>query len=465
MYNWKQYKLCELAEVQLSNVDKKTTTDEKTIRLCNYTDVYNNAFIDNEKSKNFMIATCNDNEFNKFLLKEGQVAITKDSETTDDIGVPTYIANDFQDVVLGYHLSLITPNRNKLDGKFLHYWLNTKQAKYYFTHNSGGSGQRCSLSLDAIKSTPIFIPAIETQKLIGNILFDLDSKIEINNRINAELEAMAKTIYDYWFVQFDFPDKNGKPYKSSGGIMVYNKELNREIPSGWEVDILAELIDGDKSGDWGKEKLSGNYTLKVNCIRGTDLNGLNGRESLDSPLRYILEKNKDKILKANDIIIEISGGSTNQSTGRMAFITVEALERFNNPIICSNFCKAISLKEEKHLFFFTLLWNEIYNNNILFNWEGKTSGIKNLLFDSFVEHYKTVIPPNELIEKFNSILQPFEKMKQKKLLENQQLTELRDWLLPMLMNGQVTVKDAEEIINKNTTTPKAAEPKAKYKAK
>ena len=99
MDSWKQYKLSDVADVLLSNVDKKTNQNERKIRLCNYTDVYKNSFINIEKSQSFMIATCNDDEYKKFILRKGQVAITKDSETSDDIGVSTYISDDFQDVV------------------------------------------------------------------------------------------------------------------------------------------------------------------------------------------------------------------------------------------------------------------------------------------------------------------------------------------------------------------------------
>ena len=258
MSNWKQQKLGIVADVKLSNVDKLTIENERVVRLCNYTDVYKNSFINNEKSKSFMLASCNENEYEKFILKKGQVAITKDSETPNDIGVSTYISEDFEDVVLGYHLALITPDNDKLNGQFLHYWLNTKQAKRYFENNAGGSGQRCTLVLDCIKSTPLYLPKLSTQAKIAKVLSDLDAKIELNNRINRELEAMAKTLYDYWFVQFDFPNEQGKPYKSSGGKMVYNAELKREIPEGWEVKTIAKWIKNDKSGDWGKETEEGN---------------------------------------------------------------------------------------------------------------------------------------------------------------------------------------------------------------
>lgn len=444
MNNWKQQSLGDVADVKLSNVDKISNENERIVRLCNYTDVYKNSFINNEKAKNFMMASCNEGEFKKFILKKGQVAITKDSETPNDIGVSAYISEDLDDVVLGYHLALITPDINKLDGQFLHYWLNTKQAKRFFENNAGGSGQRCTLVLDTIKSTPLYLPSPLMQEKIAKVLSDLDAKIDLNNKINLELEAMAKTLYDYWFVQFDFPNQQGKPYKSSGGKMVYNAELKREIPEGWEVKKLGKWIKKDKSGDWGKESKEGNYQFKVSCVRGTDLNGLNGNGEFKPPTRFILENNSNKVLENHDLIVEISGGSPTQSTGRLGFITEETLKRFPNPLICSNFCKALTLKDEKYLFNFVYQWNRLYDNGVLFGWEGKTSGIKNLLFESFVTNQKEVFPNPEIVGKFYEFAKPLHSQKQKNLIQNQQLSELRDWLLPMLMNGQVTVKEAEE---------------------
>ncbi|CAM4302359.1 restriction endonuclease subunit S [Gillisia limnaea] len=276
------------------------------------------------------------------------------------------------------------------------------------------------------------------------IISDLDAKIEVNNKINQKLEAMAITLYDYWFVQFDFPDPNGEPYKSSGGTMVFNEELKREIPEGWEVDSLSAWIKNDKSGDWGKETEEGNYVIKVSCIRGADLNGLNGKGEVKSPTRYVLEKNSHKLMEVGDFIIEISGGSPTQSTGRMAFITKETIERFENPLICSNFCKAVTLKKEKALYNFAYEWNRLYDAGVLFGWEGKTSGIKNLLFESFVTNHQVVIPDDIVMAHFYDYAKPIQAQKQTYLKENQKLAELRDWLLPMLMNGQVTVGEAEE---------------------
>ena len=160
-----------------------------------------------------------------------------------------------------------------------------------------GTSGRKRVNEGALKKQILPIPDITTQRQIASVLSSLDAKIELNNKINAELEAMAKTIYDYWFVQFDFPNAQGKPYKSSGGKTVYNEELKREIPVGWEVELMEDWIELNKSGDWGKEELTGNYTTKVNCIRGADINGVNGLEQCNPPERFILEKNNFKILE------------------------------------------------------------------------------------------------------------------------------------------------------------------------
>ncbi|MCG8807443.1 restriction endonuclease subunit S [Tenacibaculum finnmarkense] len=329
-------------------------------------------------------------------------------------------------------------DKEKVVGKYLYYCLKSKE-KQKEMKNRSGITTIPDLNHFMFLDMKIPLPSYSNQLKIVEVLDNINSKIAINNKINAALEAMAKTLYDYWFVQFDFPDKNGKPYKSSEGKMIFNEDLKREIPVGWEVDNLSNWIKNDKSGDWGKETEQGNYVNKVSCIRGADLNGINGKGSVKSPTRFVLEKNSHKLLEIGDFIIEISGGSPTQSTGRMAFITKETLERFENPLICSNFCKAVTLKDEKALYNFAYEWNRIYDAGILFGWEGKTSGIKNLLFESFVTNHKLSKPNSDIMEQFYTKAKPIHAQIQKNLKQNQKLSELRDWLLPMLMNGQVSV--------------------------
>ena len=327
---------------------------------------------------------------------------------------------------------------DKEKAEWLYYYLQSSYAQQYIKRYLNGAVQKF-LPLKGLRDFPVPQFNKELHNRI-KILLNIDKKIQINNQIKQELEAMAKTLYDYWFLQFDFPDQNGKPYKSSGGKMVYNPELKREIPEGWGVATFSSWISDNKTGDWGKETSEGNYKLEVDCIRGADINGLSGNGKADMPTRFILEKNKNKLLTDFDIVIEISGGSPTQSTGRIVGISENVLNRFDLPLICSNFCKAVSLKEQETFYNFVYEWKNLYDNGVLFSWEGKTSGIKNLLFDSFVTNYHIAQPPIGLMEQFFDYASSVDRKIQLLLKQNQELTQLRDWLLPMLMNGQVKVE-------------------------
>jgi len=410
----------------------------------------------------------NIDQISKYLLKVDDVVIGMDGSRVGKNRAK--IKEENLPLLLAQRVACLRSNEYS-EQKFLYYLIRDNKFEEYVKQVQTGSSIP-HISQKQIEEFPVALPPLSTQRQIAAVLSSLDAKIELNNTINAVLEAMAKTIYDYWFVQFDFPYSpplegclqdgavNGKPYKSSGGKMVYNAQLKREIPEGWEVELMEDWIDLNKSGDWGKEEEIGNYNTKVNCIRGADINGVNGLEQCNSPERFILEKNAFKILKDGDFVVEISGGSPTQSTGRIALITDAVLKRFSNPVICSNFCKPISMKNKKISFYFLKHWLRLYNNNIFFGFEGKTSGIKNLLFESLVSSNYIIKPPENILDRFNAIVTANHKKQQQNLLENQQLTQLRDWLLPMLMNGQVTVQDAYAMVNEQLSV--AAEEQVGY---
>lgn len=239
----KKYKLSDVATVEISNVDKKTKEGESSVKLCNFTDVYYSWAITKEMVDEFMDASASDKQIERFSLKKGQVALTKDSETRYDIGIPTYIADDFENVILGYHCALITPDESKVSGKYLNAFMNSPYIHKYFANSASGSGQRYALSSEVLESMPLLLPSLEEQKHIGEMFSDIDRKISLNRAINKNLEALAKLIYDYWFVQLDFPDENGRPYKSSGGKMVWNEKLKREIPECWEAATISDASE------------------------------------------------------------------------------------------------------------------------------------------------------------------------------------------------------------------------------
>ena len=273
MMSLNKYKLADIAKIEISGVDKKTIEGEIPVRLCNFVDVYYNWAITKEKAKSFMVASAKQTEIDKCSIGKGMVAITKDSETRDDIGVATYIADDFDNVVLGYHCALIIPNSAVVDGKYLNAFMHTRYIQKYFENNASGSGQRYTLSNDTIGNIPVLLPSIDEQHTIGKVLADIDRKIELNKRINDNLEAMAKQLYDYWFVQFDFPNEEGKPYKSSGGAMVWNEKLKREIPQGLAApkigDIEKNIITGKTPSCADEDNFGGDIPfVTIDDIRG-----------------------------------------------------------------------------------------------------------------------------------------------------------------------------------------------------
>jgi type I restriction enzyme S subunit len=369
----------------------------------------------------------------KYILKEGDIVFSR----VGSIDRCAYVSKNEEGWLFSGRCLRVRFNK-RADPKYISYYFRQKYFKKMMLNISVGATMP-SLNTSLMDSILLFLPVKDSQQRIASVLSALDAKIKLNNRINTELEAMAKTLYDYWFVQFDFPDKYGRPYKSSGGKMVWNADLKRKIPRGWESAKMSEWIDIDKSGDWGKGEPEGNFTLKVTCFRGADINGLNGLDELKPPIRYIHKNNTLKILKSHDLIIEISGGSPTQSTGRLAYITDATIRRFKNPIICSNFCRPVSMKNNKLLYNFAYYWKSLYENGVFFGYEGKTSGIKNLLLDSFVSSCFTIVPETNIINQFYDLMETFQEIKQIALAENQSLSELRDWLLPMLMNGQVKV--------------------------
>ena len=172
------------------------------------------------------------------------------------------------DILRFQHCALITPNPAIVDGKYLNAFMHTRYIQKYFENNASGSGQRYTLSNDTIGNIPVLIPSIEEQHTIGKVLADIDRKIELNKLINDNLEAMAKQLYDYWFVQFDFPNEEGKPYKSSGGAMVWNEKLKRDIPQGWSDCILGEICDMYQPKTLGLNDLSEDSEYKVYGANG-----------------------------------------------------------------------------------------------------------------------------------------------------------------------------------------------------
>ena len=270
---------------------------------------------------------------------------------------------------------------------------------------------------------------LDSQRKIANILSRIDSKIELNNEINAELEQMAKTLYDYWFVQFDFPDINGKPYKSSGGKMIWSEELKREIPEGWVVGTLSDISNLYRGVSYGKNdiKCKGDMGV-IPILRATNITGntVDLNNMVYVPSKFVSQK---QLLNKFDIIITMSSGSKDH-IGKNAYYYFEDIVGFGA------FCAKIVAKENYKYylysftqsdFMFSTIRNECLGTNI------------NNLNSAMVNGFKIIIPPSGFIRNFNTLVASSYSVIANNQIESKNLTEIRDWLLPMLMNGQVKV--------------------------
>ena len=200
-----------------------------------------------------------------------------------------------------------------------------------------------------------------------------------------------------------------------------------------DTGTFSQLIKETVGGDWGQEQPKGNYTSKVTCIRGTDIPALNLGSISAAPTRYILPKNlSSKRITADNIVVEISGGSPVQATGRVALIPDAVLAHHKEELICSNFCRVMNVRSE-YLYFFFQYWTYLYRNGVMFNYENSSTGLKNFNFAAFVSEEKIQIPPIDIAKRFNAMLEPIYKEIFSVGFEIVKLGAARELLLPHLM--------------------------------
>ncbi len=415
-------KLSEVCEILNSNVDKKTKENEQKVKLCNFIDVYNNWAITKYTSKKFMTATATQNEINKFSLKKGHVAITKDSETKDDIGISTYIADNFDNVLLGYHCTLLKPNQKVLNGKFLNVYLSSFYGRKYFSNCASGSGQRYTLTIDVINDLTIPLINIETQQKIARTLSILDQKIENNHKINELLHKILELLYEQYFVRFDFLDENNKPYQTSGGKMKFSKELNRLIPNDFEVKTLGELVDIFSGYSFQSNTYSNNkndYILITNKNVQHSLVDL----SITTNLLFLPKKlPKYCLLEPTNILITLTG-----HIGRCALVFSK------NCILNQRVGVVLPKEKELNPFYYSLIRNPLFS--AILQRKAIGSSQQNL---SPIDTLKIQIPFNhKIIKQYSKTCENIIKLLVSNMQSTQTLTALRDFLLPLLLKQQV----------------------------
>lgn len=315
--------------------------------------------------------------------------------------------------------------KNGHDLKYIFYLLNRKDFRPLVT----GSAQP-KLTQENLSRIELLIHNPSQQKRISAVLSALDSKIDLNNRINVELEAMAKTLYDYWFVQFDFPfdfaqgkpDKNGKPYKSNGGKMVWNKELKREIPVGWDHGVASDQFIFNPSVSFSKDVI-GSYI---------DMSALPTSGFMTDEVQKKAYNGGVKFQNGDVVVARITPCLENGKTG-----LITLLAKDETGFGSTEFIVLRGKRQPLSCFAACLSRSELFRKFAIANMTG-TSGRKRIEAKT-LETFGMPIPPEKLLSKFEETVAPFFKTATVNTKQNQHLSSLRDWLLPMLMNGQVKV--------------------------
>ena len=362
----------------------------------------NLAYITNEQA----------NKLNNVIVESNDILL---NITGDSIARCTIVPDELLPARVNQHVSIIrciSPDY----ANYVCYYL--QFLKPYLLQICKVGGTRNALTKEAIENLPIVIQ--EEYKKIGKLLSTIDQKIALNNQINEELEAMAKTLYDYWFVQFDFPDENGKPYKSSGGKMVYNDQLKREIPEGWGVDSLWNIATFYNGLAMQKFRPASetDESLPVIKIREMFSGFSKDTEKASTAIP------KEAIIEAGDILFSWSA-------------TLEViLWGGEKGALNQHIFKVTSEKYPK-----SFIYNELRSYLKVFKTIAELR--KTTMGHITQDHLKQamiIVPPNDLIDEIHNRISPILKQQLDLKQQNQELTQLRDWLLPMLMNGQARVK-------------------------
>ncbi|STY91814.1 Type I restriction enzyme specificity protein MPN_089 [Megamonas hypermegale] len=316
--------------------------------------------------------------------------------------------------------AIIACAKSEYSTGYLAYKLKLMNLKQY-----QGQSAQPGLSVNTLSNIKVNLPKLIIQKKVFNILNLLDSKIELNNKINAELESMAKTIYDYWFLQFEFPNEEGKPYKSSGGKMIWNEELKREIPEGWETKRLSDIEPNIITGKTPSTKNENYYNGNI-------------------PFITISDVRKNMFIVNTEQTLSEEGAKTQEKK----YIPEDALcvTCIASPGLVAFSTKLSQTNQQINSIIFEKNYNKLYLYYYLKNYFKYTTGAKtgNTFANMNKEDFSRILvlyPKTKLLTLFQDKTLSLIKLIKKNTIENQELTALRDFLLPLLMNGQVGFKE------------------------
>lgn len=375
-------------------------------------DYKNNVFKENTSKEDVFYSGEVDDSF---VLEKGDIITPLTEQAIGLLGSTARIPESSK-YIQSQDVGLVKCISDEIDDSYLYYLLASPMVKKQLSNGAQQTKIRHT-SPDKIKDCSVYIPDVESQQKMGKLLEKLDRKIALNRKINAELEQMAKELYDYWFVQFDFPNAEGKPYKSSGGKMVYNEQLKREIPEGWNnaslIDIANITMGQSPNGSTYNGKGDGTLFYQGSTDFGERFPKV--RQYTTAPSRFA---------KKGDVLMSVRApvGATNIAN--------------NDCCIGRGLCALNSkIGSITHLYFVIKTFEQRFNHA---NASGTTFGS---ITKEELHQLPVIKPEQSIINQFESICQPIFDKQMVIGEEDNRLVALRNQLLPLLMNGQVKIKD------------------------
>lgn len=358
----------------------------------------------------------------EYILKKGDIITPLTEQVAGLLGETARIPEDNLYIQSG-DIGLVLPDEIQLNKDFAYYLISSPIVKKQL----GAAAQQTKIrhtSPDAIKACEVYLPNLEDQAKIAAILDALNAKIENNNAICAELEAMAKLLYDYWFVQFDFQDENGKPYKSSGGKMVWSEDLKREIPEGWEVKTIGD-ISRMVNDSITPNKSSMYHHFSIPAFDDTHMPVYEPGASIDSN-KYCVNDDYILVSKLNPQFKRI-------------WVISKAPE---NSICSTEYMPFVSTNDAKEFLYSTLNSDAFYT--FMINSSSSSTGSRKRMPPEMCPRFKIPYPKNgSVVTQYCNAVKPMLDRANSMYSENQELASLRDFLLPLLMNGQVVINSDE----------------------
>lgn len=416
---WDRKKVSEVCELIVDCVNKTAPSVE-------YTTPYKMIRTPNIKKGKINLSGCRFVEKDTFdiwtrraKVKCGDILLTREAPM-GEVG----IVNFEDQVFLGQRIMQYRANPKKLNPYFLLYSFLSPDLQFQFRRYDSSGSIVSHIRVPDCTNFEINVPSLSEQNKIVNILKTIDERIDVNSQIIMLLEEMAKNLFDYWFLQFDYPNSQGKPYAQSNGKLVFDNVLNKEMPPNWKVKTLSDIANITMGQSPDGSSYNGHGEGTIFYQGSTDFGDIfpKVRQYTTEPAR--MAKKGDILLSVRAPVGDMNIANTDCCIGR-GLAALNSKEGFDG-----------------FLFYVMKYFKQVFDRR---NSEGTTFGsiTKNDLYS-----LRLAYPPKELLEKYDSIVSKYNEMIFIRSMENQKLEELRDWLLPMLMNGQISIKEADEHVAK-----------------